>query len=154
MQTEQLPFIDEHTTTIAAGVDDVWPALLDVLAGAFSRVGAVAFAHAVGCVDPKASGPRPLVVGSAIPGFRVTAAVPASKLVLEGRHRFSTYTLTFHLEAGGAGESRLRAESRADFPGVGGRFYRLLVVGSRGHVGAVRHMLRVVKRRAETATRR
>jgi hypothetical protein len=149
MQIEQLPFIDEHATTVAAGVDDVWAALLDVIAGAFSRFGMVAYAHAVGCVDPGASGPRPLVVGSAIPGFRVTAAVPGSELVLEGRHRFSTYALIFRLEAVGPDESRLRAESRAEFPGAGGHVYRLLVVGSRGHVVAVRRMLRSVKRRTE-----
>jgi hypothetical protein len=125
MPIEQLPFIDEHTTTISAGVDDVWTALLDFLDGPFFRT-----------------------------GFRVTAVVPGSELVLEGRHPFSIYALTFRLESIGSGQSRLRAESRAAFPGARGRLYRLLVIGSRGHVGAVRHMLRRIRRRSEATTRR
>ena len=37
----------------------------------------------------------------------------------------------------------------ADFPGPHGRAYRLLVLGSRAHVLAVRRLLARVKRRAE-----
>jgi hypothetical protein len=57
--------------------------------------------------------------------------------------------LTFRLEPLDAHRSRLRAESRAAFPGVAGSVYRLLVVGSGGHVIGVRRLLSAVKRRSE-----
>ncbi len=152
MPIDQLPRLDEHLTTIAAGVDDVWTALLETLDHTFSRRAAAGYARAVGCADASASGPRPLAEGSTVPGFRVAAAVAGSELVLEGRHRFSSYALIFRLEPIGADRSRLRAESRAAFPGPAGRMYRLLVVGTGGHVLAVRRLLSAVERRATTRT--
>lgn len=149
MQISQLPYLDEHATAVAADVDDVWPVLVETLDRAFSRAGMPSYARAVACADQTASGPRPLAEGSTIPGFRVVAAVPAAELVLEGRHRFSSYALIFRLEQVTAGRSRLRAESRAAFPGVAGGVYRLLVIGTGGHVASVRHLLSVVKRRSE-----
>jgi hypothetical protein len=149
MPLAQLPYLDEHSTAIAAGVDAVWPVLVEVLDRAFSRAGMTLYARIVGCADCTATGPRPLAVGSTIPGFRVVAAVPGSELALEGRHRFSSYALTFRLEAVGSDRSRLRAESRAAFPGLHGGVYRLLVVGTRVHVLAVRRFLSTVRRRAE-----
>lgn len=143
MTTDALPYLDEHTTTVAAGADDVWLALLDTLDG----IHGTAYARAVRCADPVASGPRPLAEGSTIPGFRVAAAVPGSELVLQGRHHFSTYTLTFRLEES-RGRTLLRAESRAAFPGLAGGLYRLLVVGTRGHVLLTRRLLSAVAARA------
>jgi hypothetical protein len=151
MQVTELPYLDEHTTVIAASADDVWAGLLETLDRAFSRPGAAGYARAVGCADVGASGPRPLDEGSSMPGFEVVTAVPPSLLVLAGRHRFSTYGLTFRIEALGERRSRLRAESRAAFPGVAGRAYRTLVVGTRGHVVIVRRLLSRVRRVAELA---
>jgi hypothetical protein len=149
MQIDDLPYLDEHSTDIRADVDDVWISLLDTLSGAFSR--ASGYARVIRCIPRRAAGQRPLAEGSTIPGFRVVTAVPGRALVLEGRHRFSTYALTFRLEPVDSGRSRLRAESRAAFPGVPGRVYRLLVVRSGGHVHAVRRLLAAVRRRAEGA---
>jgi hypothetical protein len=149
MQVEALPRIDEHETVVAAGVAAVWAALIESLDGASSRAGAVRYARLVGCADTTASGPRPLALGSTVPGFRVTAFDAESMLALEGGHRFSRYALIFHLEPVGQAQTRLRAESRAVFPGAGGRAYRLLVIGTRGHVVAVRRMLARIERRAE-----
>ena len=149
-----LPRIDEHARTVAAGVDDAWPALLASLDRDFSRGRAGRLARLLGCTDHAATGPRPLAEGSTTPGFRVTAAVPGSHLELTGRHRFSTYALTFRIDPDGPGRSRLRAESRADFPGVTGGAYRLLVVGTRGHVLAVRRMLAAIAAEAERRGRR
>jgi hypothetical protein len=149
VQISELPHIDDHETTIAANVDEVWLALVEALDRAFSRAGMARYARIVGCADRAASGPRPLAEGATIPGFRVVAAVPAAELVLEGRHRFSSYALIFHLEQVTAGRSRLRAESRGAFPGLAGRVYRLLVIGTRGHVAVVRRFLADVKRRSE-----
>ena len=149
MPAAPLPRLDEHSTSIAADVHDAWEALLDVVDRAFSGTGASAYARVVGCDSATASGPRPIAVGSTIPGFRVVGAIPHRELELAGRHRFSSYALTFRLEGVGAASSSLRAETRAVFPGIGGRIYRLLVVGSGGHVMAVRRLLRGVRRRAE-----
>jgi hypothetical protein len=154
MPTSPPPYLDEHERTIAAGADDVWTALTVAIDRSLSRPYAATYARAIGCADPVASGPRPLAEGSTIPGFRVAVAVPGSELVLEGRHRFSDYVLSFRIEAAGAGRSTLRAESRAAFPGLAGGAYRLLVVGTRGHVILVRRMLATVASRAESRTRR
>lgn len=130
----QLPYLDEHTTDIAADADEVWTALLATV----DRLGMAGYARIVGCADHSASGPRPLAEGSTIPGFRVAALVPATELALEGRHRFSSYALIFRIDRLGVGRSRLRAESRGVFPGLFGRVYRLLVIGTGGHVVVVR----------------
>jgi hypothetical protein len=153
MEIAELPYIDEHATDIAAGVDDVWPVLIEALEQAFSRAGMAGYARIVGCADWRASGPRPLAGGSTVPGFRVTAAVPGSELALAGRHRFSVYSWVFRLEQVSADRSRLRAETRAAFPGLAGDVYRLLVIGTGGHVRAVRRLLRLVKRRSEPRAR-
>jgi hypothetical protein len=149
MHTAPLPRVDEHSTVIGAGVDQVWPALLEALDRTFSRPLVSAYARLVGCSDATASGPRPLVEGAKIPGFHVAAVAPARELVLEGRHRFSSYALTFHLDQLGSGSSRLRAESRASFPGMAGRVYRLLAIGTGAHVFTVRRLLAEIRRRSE-----
>ncbi len=103
----------------------------------------------LGCEDTAPSGPRPLAVGSAFPGFHVEAAEPERELTLAGRHRFSTYLLSFRLEEAGAGRTRLVAETRAAFPGLKGSAYRALVIGTRVHVLVARRLLTAIKRRAE-----
>ena len=98
-----LPFVDEHATTIAARPDLVQVAVLATLDRAFSRRGAAAYARAVGCVPRETSGPRPLAVGSTMPGFAVTAVGTDGEVVLEGRHRFSAYALVFRPDPDGDG---------------------------------------------------
>jgi hypothetical protein len=144
-----LPYLDEHATVVAADVDKVWLALVETLDRNFSRTPAARYAWAVRCVDQAATGPRPLTEGSTLPGFRVVTATPGSKLILAGKHRFSDYELIFHLEPIDPDRSRLRAESRATFPGLTGRAYRLLVVGTGGHVISVRRLLSAIATRAE-----
>ena len=146
---EQLPLVDEHSVVIAAGVDDVWRALVR-LDKAFAGRGTAAYARAVGCDPAAVAGPRPLAEGSSWPGFRVVNAVPPSELVLAGRHRFSSYALTFRIHELERGRSLIRAETRAKFPGTAGTIYRLLVIGTRGHVFAMRRLLSGIKRAAES----
>ncbi len=153
MRNPELPLIDEHRTDVAAGVDDVWSVLLDTLDRTGCRPAVAGFTTLVGCAHRQSSGPRPLAEGSTIPGFRVAAAAPGAALRLEGSHRFARYALIFHLDHLGAGRSRLRAESRADFPGLTGRAYRVLVVGTRGHVFAVRRLLAGIRRESERRAR-
>ena len=148
--TDPPAHLDEHAVDVAAGAEAVWAALLDTLGA--TRPGAATYARLVGCADHDATGPRPLAAGSTVPGFRVAAADPPRELLLEGRHRFSTYALAFRIDDLGPGRTRLRAESRADFPGLRGRVYRGLVVGSGGHVVLVRRLLAGIGRRAERPT--
>jgi len=144
-----LPLIDEHDTVVAADTAAVWRGLGDVLDRSYAGAGAVRFARLVGCADPVASGPRPLAEGSTISGFRVVAADPGRELVLLGRHRFSTYALTFLLDEAGPRRTVLRAVSRARFPGPAGALYRLLVIGTGGHAIGVRHLLGSIRSRSE-----
>ena len=152
-EPEALPYVDEHMTLVAAGADVVWRGLLATLDGVTARPGASSYARLVGCADSAASGPRPLAVGSTIPGFRVLRAVPERELVLQGCHRFSSYALLFGMEEVDATCTRLRAETRAVFPGLTGGAYRLLVLRTGGHVIGVRGLLAGVRRRAESQTR-
>jgi hypothetical protein len=104
--------------------------------------------------DRAASGPRPLAAGSTLPGFHVDAAERPRELALAGEHRFSTYALTFRLDGRNDGRTRLRAETRAAFPGPKGSAYRALVIGTRAHVVVTRRLLGAIKRRAERTTGR
>jgi hypothetical protein len=74
---------------------------------------------------------------------------PGQKLALAGSHRFSDYTLTFRFDDLNDEETRLRAETKAAFPGFKGSVYRALVIGTRGHVLITNRILSAVKRRAE-----
>jgi hypothetical protein len=150
VRIEPLPYLDEHTTLVEAGADDVWRGLDHTLDHSFSRRGSAGFAWLVGCADRTPAGPRPLAEGSTLPGFRVRSAAPGRELVLEGRHRFSAYALVFRIEPAGPGRSLLRAESRAVFPGPAGTLYRWLVIGTGGHAVGVRGLLTSVRRRAES----
>lgn len=147
--SEQLPHVDEHSAIVAADRDATWEALLRVAEATVSSRGAPGFARVVGCADTAASGPRPLAEGSTIPGFHVVAAEAPAELALAGSHRFSDYALIFRLEETEDGRTRLRAETRAEFPGLKGGVYRGLVIGTRLHVLATRRILNATKRRAE-----
>jgi hypothetical protein len=114
---ERLPYIDEHAITVPADRDATWRALLEVM-----------------CRDPELPTTVPL-------GFVLDEAVPPSRLSLKGRHPFSIYNLVFELKATTQG-TEVRAVTLADFPGLHGRIYRALVIGSGGHRIVVRRMLR------------
>lgn len=146
---DELPHIDEHSVVVDASPEACWRATAEVVPRAFSGRAPAVVARAIGCADRAAAGPRPIAVGSAFPGFRVSRAQPATELALEGSHRFSRYSLVFRIDALGAGRSRLRAETRAVFRPGPGQLYRALVIGTRGHVLAVRRLLAGVRARAE-----
>ncbi|WP_433401931.1 hypothetical protein [Streptomyces sp. CA-146814] len=152
-EADPLPYLDEHTTVIAAEADDVWRGLCAALERSFSRAPAAAYARLVRAADTRPSGPRPLAEGSVLPGFRVRAASLGEQLILHGRHRFSSYALIFRLEPLGPGRTRLRAESRAAFPGVAGGAYRRLVFGSGGHAVGMRRLLAGIRRTSEASGR-
>ncbi len=149
LESDRLPHIDEHSALVDAAVGPTWEALLRVVEGSFSAGGAGRFARILGCAETEAGGPRPLAAGSTVPGFRVEAATEGSELALAGSHRFSDYSLVFRLDDLGEGRTRLRAETRAAFPGLRGEAYKTMVIRTRGHVLATRRLLGATKRRAE-----
>jgi hypothetical protein len=148
-ETERLPYVDEHSLTVDASPDRTWAALLHVAEATVSSAGAPRYARLVGCADVAAAGPRPLAVGSTFPGFHIAVAEQPAELALAGSHRFSDYALIFRLEELPGGGTRLRAETRAVFPGIKGGIYKGLVIGTRLHVLATRRVLGATKRRAE-----
>lgn len=145
---DELPHVDEHSTSVDATAERTWEALLRTVDGTLASGRAARGARLLGCEDAEAAGPRPLAPGATIPGFHVEVAERPRELALAGAHRFSRYALIFRLDPGD-GVTRLRAETRARFPGLRGRAYRALVIGSRMHVVVTRRLLAAVKRRAE-----
>jgi hypothetical protein len=138
--TASLPYIDEHGLQIAAPGPAIWAALLRVLRG---MAGSTALARVLGCDPARSTGEFAGRPGDAVPGFRVVEAEPGRRLALRGRHRFADYALTFIVDG-----DRLRAQTHAAFPGVRGRLYRALVIGSGAHRIVTRRLLRQVARRA------
>jgi hypothetical protein len=141
-----LPRIDEHSAVVDGDLHQAWDAVVGVLGRSFDSPRRSRVAAALRCEDTATGGPPFPAVGATVPGFHVAQSAEPRLLGLEGRHRFSRYALTFRLEPHD-GSTRVSAETRALFPGIAGTLYRAAVIGTRGHVVAVRSMLRGVRRR-------
>ncbi|MGI8579868.1 MAG: hypothetical protein ACR2K9_04890 [Solirubrobacteraceae bacterium] len=135
--SRELPFIDEHSREVAASAEAAWDAVNHVVRRSFSGPAKSAVARALGCTETE------------LVGFRIAVARPPEILALQGRHRFSSYELNFRIESLGPDQSRVKAETRAAFPGLAGRAYKTAVIGTRGHVVAVNSLLGAIAARAE-----
>ena len=124
---EQLPYIDEHATTIPADRATAWAAVLRTM-----------------CSNPE--DPRTVPFG-----FSLEAAEPFDRFALKGRHWFSVYKLIFLLSDAGEQGTRVSAQTWAAFPGVKGRIYRALVIGSGAHRTVARCMLRRIAAQSDSA---
>lgn len=133
---------------VPATVPAVWRSLSAYLTTHHRSVGSEAVGYVLG-TEPRHAVGQPLGEGSALPGFAVAEVVPEQRVRLRGRHRFADYALTFTLATRPDG-TLLSARSDAAFPGLQGRAYRRLVIGSGGHRLAVTRMLRRIGRRAES----
>jgi hypothetical protein len=146
---EHLSHIDDRSRTVEATPDRTWSALLAVTRS-IGRPLPGALVWAWGLDPPEHRGdwssPAP---GTSFPGFAVAEVNPPRLLVLRGRHRFSRYELRFTIAEAGSGRVEVRASSSGEFPGPLGAIYRGLVIGSRGHVLAVRRLLARIAERAE-----
>jgi hypothetical protein len=115
-----LPYIDEHAITVDASAAQTWSGLLGVM-----------------CRDPGDPSTVPT-------GFVLDQALPSERLALKGRHPFAVYRWVFELEEQGPRSTRVRALTWARFPGLHGRIYRALVIGTGAHRVAVRRTLKRV----------
>jgi hypothetical protein len=140
-----LPFIDEYHVFVAASADTVWRHLCTAI-GRPDTAGRVV-AQLLAAEPRRASG-EVSTQGATLPGFSVQDAVPGNRLVLAGHHRFSEYTLNLTLAEWARG-TRLSASTYARFPGIRGRLYRAMVLGTRGHRVLLMRLLRGVRRAAE-----
>lgn len=145
---EELPPLDEHGIEVDAPAEVAWAAIFPTLEKSLDGKFAHRYTERVGASETEMHGDlhHP---GGTLPGFTVTRAITPVMLVLAGEHHFSKYALVFRIDLLPGQRSRVRIESRAQFFGAKGRFYRAGVVGTRGHVIVVRRMLRAIKRRAE-----
>ncbi|WAJ45889.1 DUF2867 domain-containing protein [Mycobacterium sp. Aquia_216] len=121
---ERLPYIDEHAITVDANRVDTWSALLRVM-----------------CHDPHDPTGVPI-------GFVLDDAQEPERLALKGRHAFAVYRWVFELDPlngiAPSGRTRVRATTWADFPGLHGKIYRALVIGSGAHRVVTRWTLKRV----------
>ncbi len=115
---ERLRYIDEHAITVAADRGETWSALLRVM-----------------CRDPRDPSTVPI-------GFVLDEARPPERFALKGRHPSAVYRWVFELDQEAPRRTRLRAATWAAFPGIHGRIYRALVIGTGGHGVAVRWTLK------------
>lgn len=83
-------------------------------------------------------------------GFVLDEARTGERLALKGRHPFAIYRWVFELDDLAPGRTRVRAASWAKFPGLHGKIYRALVIGSGGHRVAVRLTLKRIAAEAQS----
>jgi hypothetical protein len=144
-----LPFIDNFDTTVDASPPAVYEALARHLGRSLGTAGARVACRILGCAHRGASLSTPPVEGQEASGFVVAGAEAPDRLVLEGRHRFASYRLSFTLDPLPRNRTKLSARTDALFPGFTGGLYRALVIGSGGHEIVARRMLAAVARGAE-----
>jgi hypothetical protein len=127
---ERLNYIDEHAITVAATRAETWTGVLKTL-----------------CHDPNDPSSVP-------PGFVLDEARPPERFAIKGRHLFALYRWTFELDDEGPQRTRVRSATWANFPGLHGKIYRALVIGTGGHRVAVRLTLKRIAAQvfAERAT--
>ena len=122
---KQLSYIDEHGISVDADRAQTWSALLRWA-----------------CRDPG----DPSTVR--LPFFWLEDATPSVRLTLSGRHAFSGYRLVFEIADEQPHCTRLTALTWADFPGLSGKVYRALVIGTGAHRLAVRRILKQIAAQA------
>ena len=121
---ERLPYIDEHAITVAANRAETWSAVLRTI-----------------CRDPHDPTAVPI-------GFVLDEARPPERLALTGRHPFATYRWVFELDAVAPQRTRVRSATWAHFPGLHGKTYRALVIGTGAHRLVVRQTLKRIAAKA------
>jgi hypothetical protein len=119
---ERLPYIDEHAITVDADRAETWSALLNAM-----------------CRDPHDPSTVPI-------GFVLDEARQPERFALKGRHLFAVYRWVFELDADQGDRTRVRAITWAAFPGMHGKIYRALVIGTGAHRVVTRATLKRIAR--------
>jgi hypothetical protein len=119
---ERLPYIDQHAITVDADRAETWSALLEVM-----------------CRDPHDPSAVPI-------GFVLDEARRPDRFALKGRHLFAVYRWVFELDTEQDDRTRVRATTWAAFPGVHGKIYRALVIGTGAHRVVTRATLKRIAR--------
>jgi hypothetical protein len=147
---DDLPFVDEHCLAIRASRERVWTALVSYLGRRIGGRLVAPLTPVLGLRPAQRRGGWALGVaaGDSVPGFEVAESEPPCRLELQGQHRFSRYALVFRIDATAADASTICAETWAEFPGLTGRAYRAMVIGSGAHALLVPRLLKGVARRA------
>lgn len=127
-----LPYIDEHEISIPVPRDQVWTALYRYVTTSTGASDGRLLTRFIATEPPS--------------GFQVAEEVPDERITLAGCHRFSRYALVFAFAEVADRTTMLRAKTHAAFPGLGGQAYRAMVIGTRVHVLATRHMLTTIQR--------
>jgi hypothetical protein len=148
MVDSALPCIDEHEISVNVPASVAWTALVAVFGRLTTRPTSRIFAKAVRCRPNRAIGTA-VTVGEALPGFLVARCEVPKEWALEGEHLFSRYAVTFQIASVDSEHCRVAAQSSAEFPGLHGKIYRTIVIGSGGHAIGVRRILRSIKTKAE-----
>ena len=130
--SRSIPLLDEHSAMLHRSRSTVWPVVRQY-ARSLAQSDVVVLGRILG-TEPRS-------------GFEVEEEVEGERLALCGRHRFARYRLVFELTAQPNDATKLSVQSYAAFRGVLGQLYRALLMGTGGHVLAVRHMLRTIQRR-------
>jgi hypothetical protein len=149
-----LPFVDAWSVDIDAPARIVWEAVLASTPGARPGLAPRALALVLGASPADSNGLASHVIGAERPGFAVCEVVVPVTYALSGQHRFSNYQLVLRIDQRGPGQSRLTAETFANFPGPAGRLYRMLLMDFELHALVMWSMVRRIRRRAETLARR
>jgi hypothetical protein len=135
---ERLSYIDEYDARVEGPPELTWTAVTRALRGQLK--GFPALVRVLGASPAERSGDwNGDLTGATLPGFEVVDAQRPERLELRGRHRFARYSLVFLIDG-----ERVRAQTYADFPGVKGRVYRALVIGSGAHRVITKRLLRRV----------
>ncbi|HKJ36195.1 MAG TPA: hypothetical protein VKA36_06480 [Solirubrobacterales bacterium] len=145
---QELTPIDEHSVEVDAPAEAAWAALFPTLSQTLDGRIQRRLSSWLDARDQVAEGDlhHP---GGTLPNFVVARAVAPVMLALMGQHRFANYALVFRVDLLPGQRCRVRAETRALFPGAGGRLFKLTIIGGRIHVLSVRRILRRVRKRAE-----
>jgi hypothetical protein len=135
---ERLSYIDEYDTRVDGPPEQTWTAITRALRGQLK--GFPALVRILGATPAARSGDwNGDLTGATLPGFEVVDAQRPERLELRGRHRFARYSLVFLIDG-----ERVRAQTYAEFPGIKGRAYRTLVIGSGAHRVVAKRLLRRV----------
>jgi hypothetical protein len=136
-QDHDLPHVDVHQVVLELPIEEAWDAVNHMVGHSF-------LLHD-GHLLARVLGPEPRQ------GFYSEIEDRPTRLVLRGRHHFSTYRLSFVLEPVTPSTTCVRAITDAAFPGWQGSAYRAIVIGTGAHARIVQRILDRMRKATRSA---